>query len=307
MPVSVVIPAFNAASFVEKTLDSVRAQTYTNYEVVVVDDGSSDDTCSVVQHWLERHAIAGRCIRQENKKIAGARNAGMRSARGTYIALLDHDDLWCPEKLAMVMREFELHPEVDLICHNESFTCDGKVIRISRNGPAAKNMYERLLLSGNTLSPSACVFKKDKALSIGGFRETPGFDTVEDYDFWLRLSRVARFGFIDQVLGECRMREGSASRRIEYHFTNLERVLREHFSAHFGDRPGIIATMRFRRRLSAVYRAAAGQLMESNESPEKQREYIFKMLREFPLEPKNLARFLLWAMRNGRAFKAQPE
>lgn len=305
--VSVVIPAFNAATFIEGTLHSIRLQTYSDYEIVVVDDGSSDGTAAAVERYLEQYGLAGRCVRQNNKKIAGARNAGMRAARGVYIALLDHDDLWLPEKLSVVMREFTLHPKADLICHNENIICKGQLVRVSRNGPAVPNMYERLLLCGNVLSPSASVFRKDKALSIGGFRENPLFDTAEDYDFWMRLSQVARFHFIDRTLGEYQVVERAASRRIVYHHTNLENVLRDHFRTYFGDRPGPIARMRMRRRLSAVYRSAAGQLMDHDEFPARQREYVVKMLREFPLEPKNLARALLWTVGNARPHKVQAE
>ncbi|MBI5631799.1 MAG: glycosyltransferase [Elusimicrobia bacterium] len=295
--VSVVIPAYNAAAFIEKTLDSVRAQTFADYEIVVTDDGSSDGTHEVVENYLNRHHLSGSCLRQPNKKIAAARNAGMRAAEGRYIALLDHDDLWRPEKLAVVMSEFERHPEADLICHNENVTKDGKVVRLSRNGPTEPRMYERLLFRGNALSPSASVFLRDKALEIGGFRENPEFNTVEDYDFWMRLSRVARFHFLDQVLGEYQLVERAASRRIEYHHGNLEALLKDHFKTYFGDDDGLISRLRKRKRLSAVYRSALGQLMSYGEEPEKQRQYALKMLRTFPFDLKNAVKALSWAWR----------
>src|SRR2546425_1425031 len=298
--VSVVIPAFNAAAFIERTLDSVHAQTYSSYDIIVVDDGSSDDTHEVVEHYFKRHGMSGQCIRQINKKIAAARNTGMRAARGAYIALLDHDDLWHPEKLAVVMREFELHPEADLICHNENITLNSRVLRVSRNGPGVRDMYECLLFSGNRLSPSATVLRRDKVLAIGGFCENPDFNTVEDYDFWMRLSKTAKFHFLDRVLGEYQVVDRAASRQVEYHYSNMEKMLQTPFSAYFGDSPGVIARLRIRRRLSMVYRSALGHLMEYKESKENQRQYVFKMLRTFPIEPKNLARAGLWAFQTFR-------
>lgn len=292
--VSVVIPAYNAAAFIAATLDSVRAQTFGSWEVIVVDDGSSDSTHEVVERYLARHRLAGRCIRQENKKIAAARNTGMRAARGEFIALLDHDDLWYPEKLETIMAEFERHPEADLICHNENITRDRRLLRTTRNGPASPRMYERLLLTGNTLSPSATVFRNDKALAIGGFRENPEFNTVEDYDFWMRLSRIAKFRFVDRVLGEYQLVERGASRQIEYHHTNMEAMLRDHFQVYFGRHPGWRNRLRIRRRLSIVYRSALGQLMSYDESPEKQRAYLGKMLLTFPFETKNVLRAVVW-------------
>jgi glycosyltransferase involved in cell wall biosynthesis len=293
--VSVVIPAYNAGSFIERTLDSIRLQTYFSYEVVVVDDGSSDDTKSVVDAYLARHAVRGRCIRQTNKKIAAARNTGMRAAVGTYIALLDHDDLWEPQKLARVMREFETHPEVDLICHALGVSQNGKRTGIFHVSPAVPDMYERLLFSGKTLvSPSAAVFNREKALAIGGFDENPGFNTVEDYDFWMRFSRVARFHFIDEVLGDYLVLSGSASRQIDYHLLNLERLLHRHFSDYSSSHAGILTRMRIRNRLSQVHRAGLLASLAHIDSVGKQREYLGKMLHEFPIAPKNIAAGLLW-------------
>jgi glycosyltransferase involved in cell wall biosynthesis len=295
--VSVVIPAYNAADFIERTLDSVLAQTYRSYEVIVVDDGSSDGTHQVVERWLARTGVKGRCIRQPNGKIAAARNTGMKASRGEFIALLDHDDLWDPHKLEVVMAEFQSHPDVDLICHNERITRNGKTVGVTRNGPWVEDMYESLLFKGNTLSPSATVVRKAKALSIGGFRENPEFNTVEDYDFWMRLSQRARFHFLDRVLGEYTLLERAASRSIEYHTTNAESILKEHLRSRFGDNPGLLARLRTRRRLAVVYRSAARQLMDYRESPELQRTYVWLMIRTFPFDPKNVAQALAWIAR----------
>jgi glycosyltransferase involved in cell wall biosynthesis len=294
--VSVVIPAYNAAAFIEKTLDSVRAQTFTDYEVIVTDDGSADATHAVVEGYFKKHAVSGRCIRQENKRIAGARNTGMRAARGAWIALLDHDDLWKPRKLELVMAEAATPPDAVLIGHDIDVVRDGKRLWTSRKGPATARMYERLLFGHNAVSPSAAVFRRDKALEIGGFREDAEFNTVEDYDFWMRLSRVGRFRFIGQALAEYTIVAGGASRKIEYHHENLEKLLRRHFSEYFGEHPGVIGRLLIRRRLAAVYRSAAGELIESGAPRERQAEYVARMLKTFPLEPKNAAQALLWVL-----------
>ena len=126
--VSVVIPAYNAARFIERALHSVRTQTFQGHETVVVDDGSIDGTSDVVQAYFMRHGISGRLLRQENRGMAAARNTGMRAANGAYVALLDSDDLWYPEKLAAVMAEFDRHPAADLICHDENIIRDGKIV-----------------------------------------------------------------------------------------------------------------------------------------------------------------------------------
>lgn len=293
--VSVVIPAWNAERFIEKTLDSVKAQTFTDYEVVVTDDGSSDNTKAVVDAWLARNRVAGQCIRQENKKIAGARNTAMRAATGHFIALLDHDDLWYPEKLARVLPEFDRHPEVVLVCHRINATRDGRQLPALKKGPVVPSMYERLLFNGNALAPSAVVFRRHDALDIGGFREDPRLNTVEDYDFWMRLSRVGLFHGVDEFLAEYVVVENSASSRIEYHYSNMESLLRLHFADYYPN-ASALTRLRMRRRLSMVYRTAAGALLATRQQPDKQAEYVRRMMAEYPLDWKNLARALQWAM-----------
>jgi len=295
--VTVVIPAYNAAGFIERTLDSVRAQDFTDYDIVVIDDGSKDRTAETVAQYLERHGLRGRCITQQNRGIAGARNAGMQQSGGTYVALLDHDDSWYPDKLSAVMREFAAHPETDLVYHREHIVRDGQVVRLSQSRGTNGDMYRFLLLEGNRLSPSATVFRKDKALAIGGFREDRRFDTAEDYDFWLRLSRAGRFRFVDRVLGEYRLLDSAASGRVEYHHANLENVLRDHFQEYFGEYPSMMDRWRMRRRLSMVYRSAATHLNGCPGAVLKQHEYLLKMMRAFPFEPKNVLRFLTWGAR----------
>lgn len=295
--VSVVIPAYNAAAFIADTLETVASQTYRDFEVVVVDDGSKDDTKPVVDRFLKEKKLAGRCIRQANKKIAGARNTGIREAQGKYIALLDHDDAWFPEKLRTVMAEFDAHPDCHLVCHNENITEQGRFLRLHRNGPWSQDMYARLLFKGNALSPSCVVVLREKILEIGGFREDAEFVTVEDYDLWMRLAKVARFRFIDDVLAEYHFEERGASRKTVYHHTNLELMLRDHFRTLFGPEPGWGARWRVRRRLSVVYRSALGLLMTYGEDPAAQRDYALRMIRAFPFDPKNAAKFLIWAGR----------
>ena len=288
--VSVVIPAYAAAAFIELTLDSVAAQTYRDFEIVVVDDGSPDDTKAVVDRWLARTGARGTCIRRPNGRIAAARNTGLKAASGDLVALLDHDDLWRPEKLALCVAEFDAHPETALVGHHTDVVEDGKVIRVERKGPASSSMYDRLLFEANAVAPSAAVFRRDKALEIGGFREAPQFNTVEDYDFWMRLAKTGPFRFLDRVLSSYTVIPGSASRRVEYHHTNLEALLRDHFASRLGPEPGLLGRLRARRRLSFVYRSAVAALLEPGSDAPLRRSYARRMLAAWPLSPRNLGR-----------------
>ena len=296
--VSVVIPAWNAAAFIIKTLSTVAEQTFTDYELIVVDDGSSDDTKLVVDRFLKERSLRGRCIRQENKKIAGARNTGIRAAEAEYISFLDHDDLWFPTKLERVMAEFDAHDDIDLVCHNENIVQDGELVRVSRNGPLVPNMYERLLFEGNALSPSAVTVKKAKLLEAGLFREDPEFNTVEDYDLWMRLARVCRIRFLDDVLGEYQLVESAASNRIVYHNTNLEHLLRDHFRSF--PNPDARTRARMRRRLGVMCRSAASRLRAQGDL-DGARRYAARAVAECPWDPKNLAVAALCLLPRGAA------
>ena len=292
--VSVVIPAFNAEQFITKTLDSVKKQTYQNFELIVVNDGSTDETAKTAASFIKDNSIAGFVITQENKKIAAARNAGILAARGTLIALLDADDIWYHNKLSRVVDEFIHNADIGLVCHNEIVKRNGIQIRVVKNGPLTTDMYSTLLFNGNALSPSAAVIKKEVSLSIGGFCENPDFNTVEDYDIWMRLSRVTKCRFVDEYLSEYTLMETSASRNLLYHYANMEIMLKAHLDGLPNCKNGVMQQLLARRRLSIVYRAALTQLAKYNEESLMQKAYAMKMIKTYPLDIKNIIRFILW-------------
>ena len=288
------MPAYNTARFIERTLDTVRAQTFRGHETIVVDDGSVDGTSEVVQAYVTRHGMNGRLLRQQNRGQAAARNAGMRVAKGAYIAFLDADDLWYPEKLAVAMAEFDRRPGVDLICHDENISRHGKFVRVSRRRLPRGNLYDALLFGGNLLSPSATIVRRDSALAVGGFDERREYIGVEDYDFWLRFSRRRQIRFLDRVLGEYVLGDHSVSRRIVFHHAALEGMLSEHLCAYLRVHSGLAARLRARRRLAQVYRSALRQLIEHREAAEEQQAFVGRMLRTYPIEPRNVAVALMW-------------
>lgn len=292
--VSIVVPAWNAEKFILKTLATVAEQTFTDFEIIVVDDGSSDATQEVVDRFLEEKSLRGRCIKQANKKIAGARNTGIRAAEAGLISFLDHDDLWFPNKLERTMAEFDAHPEADLVCHDENIVKNGVFVRVGKNGPLVENMYEQLLFEGNALSPSATTVKKSKLIEAGLFREAPEFNTVEDYDLWMRLAKISRMRFLPEILGEYQLVERGASNKIVYHNTNLEHLLRDHFRSF--PNPDARTRARMSRRLGVMCRSAARLLIEQGDLAAAG-IYARRAAAECPWDWKNLAVAGLWAVK----------
>lgn len=226
--VSVVIPTYNHARFLGRALQSVLAQTYSDWEAIVVDNHSTDDTDAVIA------ATADPRIRvvkiRNNGVIAASRNLGIREVRGKWIAFLDSDDSWYPAKLETVMRA-AADDACDVISHDELLVDSVTgTNRILRHGPYQSDFYEALLLDGNCLSPSATTVRREFLLRHGlGFGASPEFVTVEDYDLWLHLARTgARFHFVHEVLGEYVIHAFNISSGLERHWQNSELLLRHH-------------------------------------------------------------------------------
>jgi glycosyltransferase involved in cell wall biosynthesis len=192
--VSVVIPTFNRNGMLKDAVDSVLDQEYGNTELIVVDDGSSDATVRTLSAYQDRL----RLIRQKNCGVSAARNAGIRAAAGTLIALLDSDDLWLPGKLHAQVDYFEAHPEA-LICQTEEIWIRNGV-RVNpgkRHRKEAGDIFERSL-ELCLVSPSAVMMRKSILDEVGLFDER--LPACEDYDLWLRIAWKHPVHLIDTPL-----------------------------------------------------------------------------------------------------------
>lgn len=195
--VSVIIPTYNRAHLLRRTLDSVRAQTFADFEVLVVDDGSTDDTEAVVTGYDDARV---RYLRQpENRGVSAARNRGLREVRGEFIAFLDSDDEWLPDKLARQVARFrELPEEVGLVYTGvESVFGDG-----SRQVdlPKWRGDVYRMMLLKNVIhgGGSNVMLRRNVVASVGFFDEA--LPAIEDYDYWLRVTRFFRIDFVEEAL-----------------------------------------------------------------------------------------------------------
>ncbi len=184
--VSVVIPAYNTAHLIGTCLDSVFAQSFRDFEVIVVNDGSPDtpELEKVLQPRLQEIVY----IRQENKRAAGARNTAIRAARGEYLAFLDSDDSWLPEHLASQMQLFEQDPDLDLAYANALQIGDARRRRTfmeqcPSEGPAS---FEALVLERCQIPVSTVVARKAVIAKAGLFNQS--LTRCDDYDMWLRTA-----------------------------------------------------------------------------------------------------------------------
>ena len=182
--VSVVIPTYNRANLISETIDSVISQTFADYEIIVVDDGSQDETQAV----LAKYEGSVRLITQKNQGTAEARNAGIRASKGEYLAFLDSDDLWLPNKLAQQMEIFSQSPNT-LWCYSDAYffeSLTGKKLFLSSKAEIQFEGYipKQLILSDFIPSPTP-VIHRSVFEEVGLFRPPPN---PADHDMWLRIA-----------------------------------------------------------------------------------------------------------------------
>ena len=194
MKISVIIPTYNRKHTLQRAIDSVLAQTFKPFEIIIVDDGSKDGT----KEWLLLNYPSVQYIHQPNNGVSSARNKGIQISQGSWIALLDSDDEWMPEKLEYQSRFIEVN-------RNSSF-CHTNEIWI-RNGVRVNQMKKHKKYGGDIfkhcldicrISPSSSIIKKDVFEEVGAFDES--LTVCEDYDLWLRVTAKFNILFLDEPL-----------------------------------------------------------------------------------------------------------
>ena len=199
--VSVVLPTYNRAYCLGSVIDSVVSQTYSEWELIIVDNNSDDGTREVVQGYKDPRI---RFMQIENKGIiAFSRNCGINAAEGEFIAFIDSDDPWLPQKLEYSMEMLSCGYDIvyhDLYISNGESRLTNKRTRVSRR--LTTPVIEDLIRNGNGLNTSSVVAKTELVRALKGFSESPELVGIEDYDLWVRIARVTdMFGFIESPLG----------------------------------------------------------------------------------------------------------
>jgi glycosyltransferase involved in cell wall biosynthesis len=210
--VSVIMPAFNCAPFIERALRSALAQTYRDHEIIVVDDGSTDETRQTLAPWMDKVQY----FHQANRGLPSARNAAVARASGEYFAYLDADDMWYPDKLEQQVAFLDAHPDCGMVHSEVSFIDEADQILVhawyrESQGQPARGMCALDLLDALQIQVPTVVERRAAYESTGGF--DPRLRRCEDYLHWVQIALNGyAIGFLDRPLAMYRRRSGSLTR-----------------------------------------------------------------------------------------------
>ncbi|MEW6620095.1 MAG: glycosyltransferase, partial [bacterium] len=218
--ISIIIPTYNAENFLPQAINSVVEQTYQDIEIIVVDDGSTDNTKRIIEPFMDKIYY----IYKDNGGSASARNVGIKSAKGEYIAFLDADDIWLPQKLELQINLFRQCQEIDWI-HTNLMLIDesGNIIGVRRVSDTLSGNIFKTLFMENWVLTSSVMVKKDCFKMIGMFDEA--LSRTEDYDFWLRLAHHYKCGYLEQPLVKYRIHPTQKIKKIDRLFFDEKAII----------------------------------------------------------------------------------
>ncbi len=250
MQLSAVIPVYNGGSYVSTTIESVLRQEGVDLEVIVVDDGSTDDTPSILRGFEGRI----RSVRQENRGLSAARNTGIGMALGRYVAFVDADDTWEPDKSRKQVAVLEARPACGLIwCDAYRIDANGRRLGLCLGDAAHRvptgRCLDQLLLRGNFIVMPGVMVRRSIFDQVGTFNES--LPSVEDYDMWLRIAGVAEIGIVPEPLASYREWAGQMSHKRQRMLDCELEVLAAALARH----PDLAETLRrgMRRRYAALH------------------------------------------------------
>lgn len=289
--VSIVTPVYNGAAYIGRAIESALAQTYPNFELIIVNDGSRDESRGAIEAYLDRPNI--RYYEQANGGVAAARNTALRLASGEFIAFLDQDDEWLPGKLAQ---------QVDYLLANDNLALvHGYQSYINQAGEECGNPKDwigplegfclRELFSRNRIAILTVLLRRSCLERVGGFQETiPGAD---DYELWLRLALLYPFGFLPNTFARYRLHETNVSRDT-HRMTMLELAALESFLRKHSEARRLVGSSLLAERLGLLNYQAGGWQIANNQDFESARAYFRKAVKYQPTKWRNWRR-LAWS------------
>jgi glycosyltransferase involved in cell wall biosynthesis len=282
--ISVIIPAWNRAHYLRETIDSVLAQTQPAFEIIVVDDGSTDDTPAVLATYGDRIRV----LRQRNQGVATARNTGVAAARGDFLCFLDSDDLWHPRKLELQLARFASDPELGLVhCGFETFD-DAGTIAVNLNGLEGWVGLEILRFDRDVIlvCGSGVMVPRRVAEECGDF--DPRLPVSDDWEYCLRIAMRHRIGFVRESLVRYRQHGTGLHHDIPRMETGMWIALEKAFTS---TDPEVQALKR--HAYGRVHRILAGCYFQSREP----RKFVQHMAKSLQLDWRNVAYFAKYPLR----------
>jgi len=216
--ISIIIPTYNPGDYLAVALASVHNQTVTDWELIVVDDGSPQDVSLIT---CQYPAVV--LLRQKNHGQAAARNLGLYHARGDFIAFLDQDDVWKPTYLDSQLRSFE--NEKVALSHTQFEFIDAAG-RVTSPGFARRQNYVEMLSGSGICGATTVVVRRTACMAVGSF--DPMFEPAEDYDLWLRLARSYDTEYVASVQAQYRLHESNQTRRYRDTYNTIKLILQKH-------------------------------------------------------------------------------
>lgn len=194
--ISVIIPTFNRSSVLLRAIDSVLNQTYKNFELIVIDDGSTDDTETLLAPYIESQMI--QYHKTQNKGVSASRNHGVALARGKWIAFLDSDDEWLAHKLTQQMAFLEKHAHLSIVYSDEIWIRNGVLVNKKTHHQKKGGWIFADCLKQCLIGPSSVLLSREMFDEMKGFDES--FIVCEDYDLWIKISSKYEVGHISEPL-----------------------------------------------------------------------------------------------------------
>jgi len=214
--ISVITTVYNAESTLEPTLRSLLAQTYRDFEALIVDDGSTDASIRIAEYFAAKDPRI-RIFRQANSGFAGAFNRGLRESRGEFIAMLDHDDLWLPDKLACQVELLDQEQTVGFVgCYSALINADGRCLGWRFGTGASGDVYRRMLFCDLVAGGSVALVRKAAIEQAGFFDPAAEIRGRSDWDEWIRISRLWKFAMVKKILVGYRRSPANFSRNYQH-------------------------------------------------------------------------------------------
>lgn len=285
--VSVIIPNYNYGRYVGEAIESVMTQTVPVHEIIVVDDGSTDNSKEIVSAYGERVKL----ICQKNRGVGAARNAGVAASTGEYVAFLDADDVWLPNKTERQLEQFAADPEIGMVtCGMLEVSLSGQALSQFNEGLEGWVAEDLLLFKRSVVvgSGSTALIKRSVFEAVGGVDETKEMHPSEDWYFNFRVAQISRMGFVPELLVYYRNHGGNGHLNIR----RMERAVRLALGKTFADPNPQVQRLR-RESYGNQYMILAGSYFGARQYADFARTAVKSLC----LTPGNVVRLLGYPLR----------